>query len=271
MHWAHSRKLRVTPLILTLLVVTSQTLANNDRNSGFSLKVGAIQFSGIETSYLADVNGGPLSTTIDFDRDLGVSDSEGSYLLEGIYWLDSKQRLDLSLYNIERSGDKRIEREITFGEETYGINTVVESEFNMQTMIATYSYLFHSHEKVDLGFTAGLHINEIELSLETDVGDARETVKQTAPLPVIGLLLSYRLSEAWTINYQNRVFALSFDSYRGSLNDSKIGFEYRVHKNLGVEFGFNRRSSELEVKEDGILKKLDNLASGFLGNVIWRF
>ncbi len=237
---------------------------------GLTLKVGQIFFSSMDTSFLADTNSGPLSTTIDFDRDLDMEDSVGSFLIEGIYRIDATQRIDFSYYEIDRDGQRRLNRDVEFGDETFLVNSVVNSQFDFRTLILTYSYLFHSLEEIDLGISGGLHINEAELALETEIGNISESIKQTTPLPVIGILLRYDLSDDWTLNYQNRVFLLNYDDFRGSLNDAKLTFEYDINQDLGLEIGINRRDSELEVKEPDNLVRSDNVAFGWLVNLVWH-
>ena len=256
-----------------LLFCTSPVIADStdrDDKPRLTLKVGQIYFNSMEGSFLADNDGGPLSTTIDFSRDLDIDDSEGSYLLEGIYYFNPVHRVDFSYYNIERSGERRIDREITFGDETYVVNTLVDSQFDAETLILTYSYLFYSSEEVDLGLTAGLHITEADLSLKANIGDVSESATQTAPLPVGGILLNYDISDKWTLHYQTRVFLLDYDDYRGSLNDTKLTFEYEINRDFGLEFGFNRRDSELEVKESGSLERFDSIAQGWIANIVWN-
>ncbi len=235
-----------------------------------TLKLGTIFFSSMDTSFLADANRGSLSTTIDFDRDLDMQDSAGSFLLEGIYRPDRHQRIDFSYYEIDRSGQRRIDREITFDDETFTIDSVINSDYDYKTLILTYSHLFRTNDEFDLGVTAGLHITEAELGLQTDLGHISERVKQTAPLPVVGMLLRYDYTDDWTLNFLTRIFVLNYDNYRGSLHDSKLTVEYHAQRNISFEFGINARGSEIEVKEPELLKKLDSLATGWIANIVWH-
>ena len=259
------------------LVLSALPFAHADRQiqdtglSPFTLKIGQIYFSSIDTSFLADIDGGTLSTNIDFDRDLDMEDSQDSFLLEGIYRFNKYHRLDFSYYEIVRSGESIIWRDITFGEQNFTAGSTIDSEFNLKTLVFTYSYLFHSHDEIDLGITAGLHINEAELSLQTEIGNINERVKQTTPLPVVGILLNYDFSANWGINYQTRVFLIEYSDISGNLSDTKLILDYHINKNLGLEFGLNRRASELEVDDNDSFKKSDNVATGWIANLMWNF
>ena len=241
----------------------------NDQN--LTLKVGHIFFSRLDSSFLADTGSGPLSTNIDFSRDLNMEDSQGSFMIEGIYQLSTKSRIDFTYYEIERDGGRTLNRDITFGGQTFLVNTPVESQFNYTTLIATYSYLLHSHDEIDIGVTAGLHINELELALAAPSANLSQSVTQLTPLPVFGLLFNYDLTPKLTLNYQSRVFVLNYEDIRGNLTDTKLTLEHHTTKNFGFEIGFNRRSGELEVREPGVLKKSSNVATGWITNLIWYF
>ena len=238
--------------------------------TALTLKLGTIFFSSMETTFLADANRSSLSTTIDFDQDLDMEDSAGSFLVEGIYRPEPHQRIDFSYYEIDRSGQRRIDREITFDDQTFDIDSVINSDFDYKTLILTYSHLFRSHDELDLGVTAGLHITEAELRLQTDLGNISERAKQTAPLPVVGMLLRYNYTDDWTLNFLTRIFVLNYDNYRGRLHDSKLTVEYHAQPNISFEFGINARGSEIEVKEPELLRKLDDSAAGWIANVIWH-
>ncbi len=270
-----NRSLRSIFLIILCMMASQIAQADQHQKStddnSFTIKVGQIYFSSIDSSFLADSDGGALSTNIDFDRDLDMEDSKDSLLLEGIYRFNARHRMDFSYYEINRSGERQIGREITFGDETFAANSTVDSEFNFQTLIFTYSYLFHQHDEIDVGITAGLHINEAELKLETEIGNINESAKQTTPLPVVGVLFNYNLTPNWDINYQTRVFLLEYGDFKGNLTDTKLTFDYNVNQQLGLEFGINRRASELEVEDSDGLKKTDNVAMGWIANVFWQF
>ena len=200
-----------------------------------------------------------------------MENSNNAFLVEGYYRYSQKHRFDFTYYELERTGDQAINREITLGDTTFLVNTNVFSSFSARTLIATYSYMFHSHDEIDLGLSAGLHINDVNLILEAPGASLEESESQLMPLPIFGVLLNYKISDKLTVNYQSRVFLLKFDDYRGSLNDTKISLEHHTFKNFGFEFGFNRKSAEIEVREAQRLTKLNNVATGWMLNLIGYF
>lgn len=256
---------------LTPSMVLGVTEGGAYDEQAFTLKVGQVYFTSLETTFLADDRTGPLSTSIDFSRDLNMEDSNDAFLVEGYYRHSRKHRFDFTYYELERTGDRAIDREITLGDTTFLVNTNVFSSFKTRTLIATYSYMFHSHDEIDLGLSAGLHVNDVKLKLEAPGASLEASESQLMPLPIFGVLLNYKLSDKLTVNYQTRAFLLNFDDYRGSLRDTKISLEHHTFKNFGFEFGFNRKSGELEVREPQLLTKLNNVATGWMLNLIGYF
>lgn len=74
-----------------------------------------------------------------------------------------------------------------------------------------------------------------------------------------------------TLNYQSRIFLINYDEFLGSMGDTKLSLERRTYKYFGIEVGFNRKSTNLEIRESDLLTKYTNNANGWLVNILWYF
>lgn len=260
--------------VLFLQLIASSAIGaekTTKESQNFTLKMGQVFFTNLQSTFTADRRVGPISTTIDFNRDLELADSLNSFLFEGYYLYGPQSRIDITYYKVDRDGQKTIDRDITIGDSTFNLNTIVKSSFKTETFIVTYSYMFHSHDEIDLGISAGLHVNKIDLLLEAPAANVYEKQKILIPLPVIGIFLNYDLTSRLSVNYQMRSFVLNYDKFRGNLIDTKLTFEHHTFENFGFEFGFNRKSTDLEIREATLFTKYTNTASGWLANFLWYF
>ena len=88
---------------------------------------------------------GNAGTLVDFENDLGFKKSSGTFMADFQYRLTRRSRFDLSYYGISRSSTHTLQKNITFGEHTYNINSSVGAFFN--TNIYRFSYGYSIIEK----------------------------------------------------------------------------------------------------------------------------
>jgi hypothetical protein len=94
----------------------------------------------------------------------------------------------------------------------------------------------------------------------------------TAPLPVFGFRLTYKITKKLGILASSDWFALSYsDKYRGILSDTQIYAAHRTFKHVGFAGGLNIQAFNFEFDDDELLWQLDSGLVGFLGAVTFYF
>src|SRR5688572_7166978 len=104
-------------------------------------------------------------TDIDMEDDLGLESSTNVARLGGYVWLGERHRLDGAYFDLSRSAAIPIQETIEFGDETFVVNTVIETESDLTIIKADYTFAVLARDRGWLGVTAGLYVAETTLSL----------------------------------------------------------------------------------------------------------
>jgi len=197
-------------------------------------------------------------TDIDMEDDLGLESSTNVARLGGYVWLGKRHRLDGSYFDLSRSATVPVQETIEFGDETFPINTVIETQSDLTIIKADYTFAVLARDRGWLGVTAGLYIAETTLSLSQATLGRAETEDVTAPLPVFGLRGDYAINDRITLRGAAQVFAFEADDVDGRFSDFYVGADYGFGKRMAVGLAYNRVSMSLGAVEDrGFDARLD--------------
>src|SRR5579862_2191868 len=143
------------------------------------------------TNIQVGVQGGADGTDINFEKDLGFSKAQLTFLANAQWRISSRSRLNLNYYNIPRSSTHTLQKDITFRDSTYPVNATVNSFFNTAIYQFSYGYSILSKPTYEVGVLIGAHIvgGKAGIGLATQSGSASRSTNFgfTAPLPDIGL------------------------------------------------------------------------------------
>jgi len=230
----------------------------------FKIQLGAYYVEDTNTEVSINSSIGGIGTTIDMERDLGTEDRLSVPRIDGYYRFNDKHRINFSWFDISRSGTTTTNIDITVGDETFVSNSVVDSKVDTTFLKLAYAYSFYKSPKVELSLIAGINLLDYSLVLNNITDGTVESADVTAPLPVFGLSMDYAISPRWLVHYRVETFYIEIDDkIRGSLFDAELGVEYRVLKNMGIGFGFNRFALDAKVKSSSYSGGVADLYRGF--------
>lgn len=217
-----------------------------------------------DTTFRVDEAEGIRGTTINFKRDLGVSESDDAPRVDGYYRFTPRHRIDFAWFKVEREGTRTLSIDIDFEDETFTVGTQVDSFSKYETLKVAYIYSFHRDKKVEMGIGGGLHIEDIEAGLSADAVGKREDADTTAPAPVASFRLSYNFTPRWSIRWDFDIFFLEEDDFDGSLTDNRLAVEHHTFKNVGFGAGFSRFVLDVETQKDDLIGTIDIIRDGWL-------
>ena len=259
------KKIDTVSLSVLLLVagVTGQSLpvaaeAQATRERG-SLAAGAF-ITDRQTTTRLDSTLTP-GTDIELENDLGLETSSTVLRVSGHYWVKPKHRLDFSLFDLSRSSTNQIDESIEFGDESFDINTVVETASDLSILKAAYTYAVINRERGFLGITGGLYVAETQLTLQQQALGTFESEDLTAPLPVIGLRGEYEITDKITVRAAGEWFKISTGDVDGRLRDIYLGVDYGFNRRIAVGLAYNDVSMSIGASETG----------GFEGALDWGY
>ena len=197
-------------------------------------------------------------TEIDMEDDLGLESSTNVVRLGGYVWFGERHRLDGAFFDLSRDASFPIQETIDFGDETFVINTAVETESDLTIVKADYTYAVVARDRGWLGVTAGLYIAESGLTLSQATLGRAESEDVTAPLPVFGLRGDYAINDRITLRGAAQWFGFEAEDVDGRLTDFYVGADYGFGERMAVGLAYNRVSMNLGAVEDrGLNARLD--------------
>jgi hypothetical protein len=228
--------------------------ADNKEYRAGTLRMGAFAVGNIKTrAYFGPVDI-PLRGAIDISEDLGLKDSLVAFRAGFGYRFSKRHAMSIGYYRLNLDGIVQLKRTIELGDSEFDIGIDVNSSYDEQITKFAYNFIFHDEGPVVLSVAAGVHFSKSHLSMQalgTIPGgtalDESENRSITAPLPMIGGRLVYRLSPQWKILATSDIFFFNRDSQEGQLNDTNILIEYKASDHFSVGGGINRFSLDLQL------------------------
>jgi hypothetical protein len=228
--------------------------ADNNEYRGGTLRMGAFAVGNIKTrAYFGPVDI-PLRGAIDISEDLGLKDSLVAFRSSFTYRFSKRHAMSIGYYRLNLDGIVQLQRTIELGDSEFDIGIDVNSSYDEQITKFAYNFIFHDEGRVMLSVTAGVHFSKAQLSMQAldaspggtalDVSESRSI---TAPLPMIGARLVYRLSSKWKILATSDIFFFNRDSQEGQLTDTNILIEYKASDHFSFGGGINRFSLDLQL------------------------
>ena len=201
-------------------------------------------------------------TDLNLEDDLGLQSSTTIARFDGHWWLSRRNRLDFSVFNYNRDGTRTIDKTINFGDQTFAINTVVNSEQNLDIAKAAYTFAPVIKDRGFVGLTAGLYVAQTKLSLSQATLGTAQTEDLTAPLPVIGVRGQYAVTDRIKLRGSLEVFGIDTGDVSGHLNDFNIAADYGFGKRFSLGLAYNDVAMNIEASEAG---------NGFRGALDWGY
>lgn len=234
-----------------------------DRNASFRL--GAFLVTNINTTVSLTTANGAGGTLIDFGDTLGGETSVNVFRIDADWYVSGPHRVQGSWYDINLTGHRVIDREIHFGDETYPINAVVDSEFRTKIYKLSYGYTFHRGQKHEFTGLIGAHIMSLETSLAASNLGRVERFDVTAPLPAFGV----GWTAHWTPRLETRAIVQYFgisldDKIEGQFVDFLLAAEYRINKNFSAGIGYNYFDLDVDAHRGPLTLSVTDSYDGFL-------
>jgi hypothetical protein len=240
--------------VLLLLAAT----ANAETDPRFSISVGAF-FTDRDTKTSISGEAGS-GTDVDLESDLGLEDSDTVFRLDGYWRFAEKHRIDFSAFDLSRSASKLLERDITWGDTTYPVNTQVDATLDLAIYKVAYTWEFLKRGRSFLGASLGLYVMDVDSTLDSSLLARREAHDLTAPLPVLGLRGEYRFADRWSLRGSGEIFFFEQGDFDGSLYDLFAGLDFSITDNIAIGVGVNAVKLDIDVSK-----------SGFQGNMDWEY
>jgi hypothetical protein len=250
---------------IAFLSLSSNAIAQNENDwqswplaDRFTITLVAF-FPNLDTKVRLDASDQSPGTTIDFEQNLGMSDTETLPGL-GLGWrFAKKHKLELETFKLDRSGSTITTSEIRFGDEVFTIDLPVSSFFDMDITSFSYSYSLIFDERKEIAFGVGLSVQDLSFGLIGNISPGLIEVNSgiTAPLPTFNLNGSYAFTDKWIgkIGFGFLSFDLALtgeDQLSGEIFNGNALIQHNTFEN--VHFGLSY--SYFDVRVDWLQNRL---------------
>lgn len=223
------------------------------------------------TVSLTDANLG-AGVSISPEDTLGLRTNQTVLRLDGHYRFTKKHALTYSWYSISSDGNKSLETEIEWIDEDGNqiiipIGASVDTNLDYDIFKVGYLWSFHHTDKVELSVGAGLHMTRVAVGINAQAtgltGEAKD-ISTSLPLPVLSLSLVYQVTPKFTWHVKTELFALKFDNWDGTYQDTTLGMEYRFFKHVGLGIALSGNALKLTEDTSDYKFDFDNRITGVL-------
>jgi hypothetical protein len=196
---------------------------------------------------------GMNGTDIDFEKDLGINREVGTFLADFQWRISRRSRITLNYYNIKRSSNHILDKDIVFNGNTFQINTSVNSFFNTAIYQFSYGYAILEKPTYEAGLFIGTHILGTNAGITVNGANAGTATNNdfgfTAPLPDLGVWGDYAISKRFAINMDVSYFALTLNDKTGRLLGFNFTFIYKLVKQLDLSLGYTGLDFKVDVNK----------------------
>lgn len=180
-----------------------------------------------------------VGASIDFENALDMQSAKTVPLASGRMRFGERWRVEAEWFELNRNGDKQIDRNIQWGDVVFPVNTRVLSKFDFSDLRISGGYSFFRTKDKELGVGFGFHVAAYDVSLSSNATGG-ESQNVTAPLPVGSIYGQFALTERWAVSGRMDRFSLSYGKFDGSLTALGLDLMYQPFRNVG--FGLGSRS-----------------------------
>jgi hypothetical protein len=183
---------------------------------------------------------------LDNDKPVGVS----------LHLEAEKHHLDFAFASVEFSGTKTLNRTITFKNQTYNVNTSVESTLEYNLYEAQYYYNlidFKKGENFGVAFSPLFKVSIYDASVDLKAAGVSATYSETIPIPTIGALGEIDFTKHLSLLGQISGIGFSGDTYLEYKSVLRIKplkyFNFDVgYKGANIEFSQSDNLIDIDAK-----------------------
>jgi hypothetical protein len=271
-----TRRLTSWALLLGLLALAAPAMAAPLKGQEFDSRYLSDKFYFEVGWFGADVTtdiafgfGKNLGTFIRLERDLLLEENKNTGLFSANWRFNRRHAIAFQTTRIDRTGQNLISTQIEIEDPNdpdnglrFEAGALVDSQFDNTIFGFLYRFSFYNNGKIDAGITAGLSFYDFSISLSGEAkiidengmeiagtGFQAFTEDLLAPIPTIGIHLSYAISPRWIFRFTTDVLDLTIGDLDGHINQSKTTVQWFFIKNLSAGVGIT--TNNIDVRDTG--------------------
>ena len=233
---------------------------DNLLNDRLTLQAGLVSSSN-QTTVRYDASAGTPGTVLDGEKDLGLPSRKLIGKAELMFRMEQRHRIHIADYYLplDRRATTLLKKTVNFGNTTYNVNDVVQSELQMRLLAINYTYSFVKNDRVELGASLGFDVIGFEAAATVVARLRTEREDRSAPAPLGGLDGTVRISSRWYAEARAQYLKADVQNVHGTLETFEANILYRTTPNVTFGIGYS-----------GFKVDVDSLKVGDSGQFVLR-
>jgi hypothetical protein len=197
-----------------------------------------VTYADLNSSVRFEGPNGIASTKIDMERHLGFDAVRMIYSGSFVYRITPRSGLYALYYQLHRKKEYMLDRDIIFLRDTIHRGVLAGGFFNTNVLSIGYLLSILTEEKSFLGIYFNTYITKIRAGVYSEVLNFEKEVGVYAPMPNIGILARFDLTNWLTVSGGAGVFFINAYGLNGSFHDIHATVVLRPTKWLGLSLGY---------------------------------
>lgn len=204
----------------------------------------------VHTTGRVDSAAGTPGTTFCAECELGLTSKTDQLRVEIIFRLEERGRLRVNFLDLRRQGEKAIDQTLQFGDQSFQVNSLVQSELDWRQMDITYTYSFLRGDRYELGAGVGVHLIEAEATAQIPATPQREDFSGATPFATLALDGTWRIASRWALSARAQYLNATIGSVGGMLGDYHGDLQYRWRRNMAFGVGYEQQQVRLDIHNE---------------------
>ncbi len=212
-------------------------------------------FTSVNSDVQANNTETGLGESVDFESDLKFGNSDELFRFEGQFILKRRHQINVGYYELNRTAQNTITREIEWRDRVFPVNAEVEGFFNTEVIELSYTYWWIAKDKVVLGVNGGIQMTAIDVGVdlvERTAGTLAADLGVDEPVPLIGFEVRSKLTDKLMFRGVGRF--VTFSSLgalsKVTVTDFSVGLEHRTWGTGGFGIAYKALDFDLEIEKD---------------------
>ncbi len=209
---------------------------------------GTLFASKLDTVLRVDNAQSIAGTAVSAENDLGLRSKVYQGRMELMFRMRENSRLRVNYYDSDRSATHQLSRTINFGDETFVVKDLVNTDLNWRIFGLTYTYSFLHTERFEFGGGIGAYLLQGEAAGDVQSKSERQEVSGVGAFPTVALDGAWRISRRWALTARGQYLRATVNDFSGSLGDYHADLQYRWTNAFALGAGFSSLHMSLDVK-----------------------
>ncbi len=192
----------------------------------------------IVTDIRYDDSAGNQGSQFGAARELGMPEAMNQGWLDLTFRLTPRNRIQAEFYKLTRKGDRIIDKDISFGDDDYAAGERIVSRMDLRTLGITYLFSALRGEQVELAAGLGIHLLQLEGSLEAPARFESEQLDAAGPFPSLAIDGTWRFTRRFSINGTAHYLTVHTSDADGDYLSWRANLQYRGWRNLAIGLGY---------------------------------